>query len=178
MTATVVEDGVNPTSDQSPQWLSFQISDQHYAVPLSDVSEVTREGELIPVPGAANDLLGLRQLRGRIVPVMDGRLRLHLSAPQVADASRVRLVMLCWGDHVVGLRVDAVGALIRGEVGDAPEPPSHNVSQHEDPVIGVLERQGKLIELLDLGQLFRMTRVGDLVSTLPLEHRRSFEAAS
>ncbi|HEY8328585.1 MAG TPA: chemotaxis protein CheW, partial [Rhodanobacter sp.] len=65
---------------RAQHWLSFRIGTQLYAALLDDVSEVIRDGDLTPVPGAAPDLLGVRHLRGRIVPVMDGRRRLGLPA--------------------------------------------------------------------------------------------------
>lgn len=88
-------------------WLSFRIGEQLYAAPLTEVSEVIRDGELTPVPGAADDLLGVRHLRGRIVPVLDGRLRLGLSLMPPADPATVRIVMLSAAGQLIGVRVDA-----------------------------------------------------------------------
>ncbi len=93
-------------------WLSFRIGAQLYAAPLAEVSEVIRDGELTPVPGAADDLLGVRHLRGRIVPVLDGRLRLGLSLVPPADPATVRIVMLSAAGQLIGVRVDAVGELL------------------------------------------------------------------
>jgi purine-binding chemotaxis protein CheW len=113
-----------PSESSSGHWLSFQIGSQLYAAPLVQVSEVIRAGELTPVPGAAADLLGIRHLRGRIVPVLDGRLRLGLPDTPAADPARVRVVMLSHGSHQVGLRVDEVGELLSTDDTDiAPRPP-------------------------------------------------------
>lgn len=161
MTATFEQGAVKAPAKPDPQWLSFQISGQHYAAPLGDVSEVIREGELTPVPGAASDLLGIRHLRGHIVPVMDGRLRLGLSDQVSADPSRVRIVMLSFEDHLVGLRVDAVDAMIRASVEDVLPPPSQRPGRDRDPVIGVLAWQGGFIALLDVGQLCRLKQASE-----------------
>jgi len=143
----------NHTNDR---WLSFRLAGQLYAAPLEDVSEVIRDGELTPVPGAAHDLLGIRHLRGRIVPVLDGRRRLGLPETHDSDEGEVRLVMLVHGPHLVGLRVDAIGDLVHTEGADiAPPPPGGSVRQ-DDPVHGVLPWQGGFVALLDVRRLCRL----------------------
>jgi len=137
-------------------WLSFHIGTQLYAAPLAEVSEVIRAGELTPVPGAAADLLGIRHLRGRIVPVLDGRQRLGLPAHPAADPARVRVVMLAHGGHLVGLRVDEVGELLHTEDADIAPPPPDRASRRDDPVSGVLHWRDGFVALLDVRRLCRL----------------------
>lgn len=139
-------------------WLSFRIAGQWYAAPLAEVSEVIRTGELTPVPGAAADLLGIRHLRGRIVPVLDGRLRLGLPEQPAADPARVRLVMLSHAGQLVGLRVDAVGELLCSEGIEVSPPPPARLPRSDDPVTGVLPWQGGFVALLEVRRLCRLDR--------------------
>lgn len=135
-------------------WLTFQLDGQAYAAPLAQVSEVIRMGEVTPVPGAAADLLGVRHLRGRVVPVLDGRRRLGL-APCDADDESVRVVMLTHAAHWIGLRVDAVGELLVPDAAIAPPPPGR-AARTDDPVIGVLPWKGGFVALLDVRRLCRL----------------------
>jgi purine-binding chemotaxis protein CheW len=141
-------------------WLSFRIGGQLYAAPLTQVSEVLRDGELTPVPGSASDVLGIRHLRGRIVPVLDGRRRLGLSDETRMDPFQVRQVMLSHGPHLVGIRVDAVGDLLDAAATDIAPPLPGAMARDDDPVHGVLPSQGGFVALLDVRRLCR----------LPLEH--------
>lgn len=136
-------------------WLSFRLDGQLYAAPLARVREVIRPGEITPVPGAAPDLLGVRHLRGRIVPVMDGRRRLGLAVRDDAD-EEVRIVMLGHGPHLVGLRVDAVGELLIASDEAVSAPPPNRTQRDEDPVQGVLESRGSFVALLDVCRLCRL----------------------
>lgn len=138
------------------RWLSFRIGAQLYAAPLGQVSEVIRDGEITPVPGAANDLLGIRHLRGRIVPVLDGRQRLGLADGEPCDQAQVRLVMLAHGAHLVGLRVDAIGDLVSSADADIAPPPPGGAARQDDPVHGVLPWQGSFVALLDVRRLCRL----------------------
>lgn len=146
----------SPTPDTSANhWLSFRIGNQLYAAPLDAVNEVIRDGDITPVPGAAADVLGVRHLRGRIVPVLDGQRRMGVTGAPLDPAS-VRVVMLAHAEHLVGLRVGAVGELLHSAGIDIQPPPPGRASRHDDPVTGVMSWQGGFVALLDVSRLCRL----------------------
>ena len=136
-------------------WLSFRIGSQIYAAPLEAVNEVIRDGDITPVPGAAADVLGVRHLRGRIVPVLDGQARMGV-APSPLDSASVRIVMLAHAEHLVGLRVGAVGELLRSDGIEIEPPPPGRSSRRDDPVTGIISWQGGFVALLDVSRLCRL----------------------
>jgi purine-binding chemotaxis protein CheW len=136
-------------------WLSFRIGTQLYAAPLEAVNEVIRDGDITPVPGAAADVLGVRHLRGRIVPVLDGQRRMGVASAPLDPAS-VRIVMLAHAEHLVGLRVGAVGELLHSDGIEIEPPPPGRASRRDDPVTGVLSWQGGFVALLDVCRLCRL----------------------
>ncbi|MHA6205524.1 chemotaxis protein CheW [Dyella soli] len=143
-------------TEAARRWLSFRLGEQLYAVPLVQVGEVIRDGEHTPVPGAAADLLGIRHLRGRIVPVLDGRRRLGLPADAGGSEADVRIVMLVHGAHLVGLRVDAIGDLVAPEHAEIAPPPPGGQARDDDPVHGVLPWRNGFVALLDVARLCRL----------------------
>lgn len=153
-----------PASTATPaqadrQWLSFQIGPQVYAAPLVAVNEVIRDGDITPVPGAAADILGVRHLRGRIVPVLDGCRRMGVTPPKLDPAS-VRIIMLAHAGQLIGLRVDAVGELLCTEGIEIEPPPPGRARRSDDPVTGVLSWQGGFVALLDVRKLCRLSGEG------------------
>ena len=139
-------------------WLSFQLSGQHYAVPLVQVSEVIRDGAPVPVPGAAPDLLGICQLRGTIMPVMDGRLRMGLQAAPAADPATIRIMVLAQGAHRIGWRVDAIGEVLRPNTDAIEAPPTHG-GRADDPVLAVVPGPCGFVALLEVARLCRLDRL-------------------
>lgn len=137
-------------------WLTFQLAGQHYAAPLAQVGEVLRDSEITPVPGAAPDLLGIRHLRGQIVPVMDGRRRLGLPEHPTADAASVRVVILHAQGQPIGLRVDAIGDLIHPTADAVEPPPAGRSSRTDEPVSGVVPAAQGFVALLDVARLCRV----------------------
>lgn len=151
--------GVATMADQNEHhWLSFHIGAQLYAAPLREVSEVIRERELTPVPGAEPDLLGILHLRGHIVPVLDGRLRLGLAVAPAADSAQVRIVLLTQAGQLIGLRVDAVAELLSTEGIEIAPPPPGRARRGDDPVNGVLAWRDGFVALLDVCRLCRLNR--------------------
>ena len=150
---------IRPDASSAPasgQWLSFDIGTRRYAAPLVDVSEVIRDGDVTPVPGAAHDVLGVRHLRGRIVPVLDGCRRLGVP-PSMADPAQARIIMLTHAGQLVGLRVDAVGELMCTDGVRIDPPPPAAVSRRDDPVTGVLAWQDGFVAMLDVCRLCRLS---------------------
>ncbi|HET6431115.1 chemotaxis protein CheW [Dyella sp.] len=157
MTSSLSSRRAAPVIEATEQsWLSFQLAGQLYAAPLAQVGEVLRDSELTPVPGAAHDLLGIRHLRGQIVPVMDGRRRLGLDDRAGADPAQVRVVILSLAGQQVGLRVDAIGDLIHPAPADiAPAPPGR-AARPDEPVLGVVSVAQGFAALLDVPRLCRL----------------------
>lgn len=136
--------------------LTFHLDGQLYAAPLSHVSEVIREHAVTPVPGSADDLLGICQLRGSIVPVMDGRRRLGLRSTTEIDSEAVRVVIFSQDNSRVGLKVDAVGDLVKPALDAMTSPPARlRALSVDDPVQAVFAWNGDFVALLDVPCLIR-----------------------
>ena len=150
-----------PVTEATAQsWLTFQLAGQHYAAPLAQVGEVLRDSNITPVPGAAHDLLGIRHLRGQIVPVMDGRRRLDLPEQPASDAANVRVVVLHADGQLIGLRVDAIGDLIHPAAQAIEPPPAGRAARNDEPVSGVVPSAQGFVALLDIARLCRLPAAG------------------
>lgn len=137
-------------------WLGFSLKGQRYAVSLASVREVIRPGDITPVPGAPEDVLGIVNLRGQIVPVLDGRRRFGLDgqvAKEEEDAQRV--IVFDESGTVVGMRIDVIGDMIELDASDVSPPPPGRAERRDDPVSGVITRDDGFIALVDVPRLCR-----------------------
>lgn len=103
------------------RWLRMTVGDDRYAVELLRVQEVVRWSPLIAVRGAAPSLLGVMNLRGRVVPVHDLGRWLHCAPVQVDERSRI--VVLEFQDELVGLLVTAVTDVVTLDDAQIEPPP-------------------------------------------------------
>ncbi|HEL4164758.1 TPA: purine-binding chemotaxis protein CheW [Stenotrophomonas maltophilia] len=92
--------------ERTSRWLGLRCGTQAYALELLKVQEVVLPVPLLPLRGTAPAMLGIMNLRGQVVPVMD--LGLHLGAAAAEDDSQTRIVVLEEDGETIGLRVSAV----------------------------------------------------------------------
>jgi purine-binding chemotaxis protein CheW len=93
-----------------------RVGGESYALPVTDVLEVAALGEVAPLPGAPSAILGVRNLRGQILPVVDLANVLGLPAGTSPD----RVVVTESGGRRAGLAVEAIDDV--DELADADEP--------------------------------------------------------
>ena len=84
----------------------LRVAEREYALPLGCVVEVVRMAALTPAPGGPGHVLGLLDLRGRVVPVMDLRTRLGLAQGEPGLSTPICVVEA--GGRAFGLVADAV----------------------------------------------------------------------
>lgn len=90
--------------------VTFTLADEHYAVNAASVNEVLRYSEITPVPGAPAFVLGIINLRGDVVTVVDARRVFGLPESEVTGQSRIVVIEL--EDYIIGVLVDRVTAVV------------------------------------------------------------------
>ncbi len=138
-------------SDPVTEWVTFLLDNEKYGVNVMEVREVLKNTDLAPVPGAPGFVLGIINLRGNVVTVMDTRKRFGLPPAETTDATRI--VIIEREDQTVGMMVDGVA-----EVVDLPESqieiaPNVGNDQSAKYIQGVSKQGDELLILVDLDKL-------------------------
>jgi purine-binding chemotaxis protein CheW len=133
------------------QCLTFSVNGQPYAVPILSVQEIRRYAQPTSLPSVPSHVLGVINLRGTVVPVIDLRVRFGGVAPPV-DRLTVILVVTV-GSRYVGLVADDVSKVLA--IQDGALQPSPQLAQHIDIsfVSGLVRDGGSLVTLLDVEKL-------------------------
>ena len=140
-------------------YLIFTLDDQRYALPLESVLEVIRAVKLTPLPDAPPNLMGLLNLRGRIVPVLDIRRRFHLPVREMELNDRI---VICRGTvrtiAFVADDVEGVVELTPGEVDEAVK----ILPDMDGYMDGVGRLRDRTVLIYDLETLFSIKEVEEL----------------
>jgi len=137
--------------DPVNQLVTFRLQDESYGINVMQVQEVLRVSEIAPVPGAPPYVLGIINLRGNVVTVIDTRSRFGLPPVDIDDASRI--VIIESDDQVVGILVDSVAEVVdlrESEVDAAPNVGNEESSRY---IQGVATRDDDLLIVVDLNKL-------------------------
>ncbi len=133
------------------QFVTFILKDETYGINVMQVQEVLRVIEIAPVPGAPNYVLGIINLRGNVVTVIDTRGRFGLPSTEVDDSSRI--IVIESEKQVVGILVDAVSEVVELRSNEIEVVPNVGNDESSRYIQGVATREDSLLILVDLNKL-------------------------
>lgn len=141
----------NKENDPVLQWVTFQLGEETYGVNVMQVQEVLRVTEIAPVPGAPDYVLGIINLRGNVVTVLDTRKRFGMETRDSDDSSRILIIESA--EQVVGILVDSVSEVVYLRASEIE--PAPNVGNEESSrfIQGVCNREKELLILVELNKL-------------------------
>jgi purine-binding chemotaxis protein CheW len=142
-----------PPSDE--QYVSFMLGGEEYGVEISRVQEIKGWDPVTRVPSTADYVLGVLNLRGAIVPVIDLRMRFGMERVPF-DATTVIVVMHVAaerGERIAGMVVDSVNEVYQ-IAADSIQPPPELMGAVDSVFIkGIADVNGRLVILLDAAKL-------------------------
>ncbi|MCU7906136.1 MAG: chemotaxis protein CheW [Candidatus Thiodiazotropha sp. (ex Epidulcina cf. delphinae)] len=133
------------------QFVTFILMDEVYGINVMQVQEVLRVTEIAPVPGAPSYVLGIINLRGNVVTVIDTRTRFGLPSTEVDDASRI--IVIESEKQVVGILVDAVAEVVELRENEIDAAPNVGTEESSRYIQGVATQEDNLLILVDLNKL-------------------------
>ena len=145
---------------QSSQYVTFTLEDETYGINVMQVQEVLREVEVAPVPGAPYYVMGIINLRGNVVSVIDARTRFGLSERDSDNMTRIIVIEV--HQQIIGILVDSVAEVVdiqHEEIETAPNVGNTETSKYID---GVVSRGENLLILLDLNKLLSDREWGEI----------------
>ena len=160
---------MSAASDQ--QYVTFGVEDEVFAAPVAMVREILDYGEPFKIPQGPPYLLGLTDVRGRGVPLVDLRTRFGL--PRAAPTPQTRILVLDVPFEgrmlelgLVADRVFEVASFSSDQIGAAPD---IGVQWKSDYISGVVRREDGFVVLIDLARLFGTEDVVALAAASGLE---------
>lgn len=154
----------HPLDDESvpcTKYLTFVLGCESYGLDIKFVREIIRMQAVTSIPDTPGYIRGVINLRGRVIPVMDVRLRFSMSSRD--DDDRTCIIVVQVGEWTVGLVVDTVSEVL-DIASDQIEPPPRTLGNNNAHFI---EGMGKLDDrvrlLLDARQLLDATETPEVV---------------
>jgi len=130
------------------QLVVFELGDESYGVDISRVQDINRMQEITEIPHAPESVVGVINLRGRVIPVIDLRKRFGL--PDAVHTKDTRIVVVHLDGNLIGVIVDAVSQVLRipADIVEQPSPVLAGVDSRY--LRGIAKLADRLVILLDL----------------------------
>lgn len=133
----------------SDRYLCFNLGPEEFAIPLLSVREVLGLPEITPVPQTPPHFLGIMNLRGKVISIMDLRLKLGIKSAKTEETS---VIILEIGEASLGVVVDQVNSVQEISAEERAEKPAMESSKSNEYVDGIYKKEDRLILLLDIAK--------------------------
>lgn len=140
--------------DDIVQLVGFVIGEEEYAIPILSIQEIIKPFSWTRVPQVPSYVLGVFNLRGAVIPLLD--LRLKFGLPSKNQSDETRFIVMRHGDDVAGFVIDRLTMAIRlkkTDIGPAPD----TVNGDDTIIDGVGKQQDKIITILKVNKLLERT---------------------
>ncbi len=138
------------TKESAQRYLSFSLGVEEYAIPLLKVKEVIAVPETTPVPFTPTHFLGMMNLRGQVISVID--LRLKLGMPKSERTEETAVIIVDLNPIFLGVVVDSVNKVLSLEGSEVSAPPELLDAKNSDYLTGVARKDSKLILILEIAK--------------------------
>ncbi len=146
------QDSINQDiQDPLLQWVTFHLDEEKYGINVMAVQEVLKVTEITQVPGAPEFVLGIINLRGNVVTVIDARTRFGLDYREPDDSSRIVIMEI--DDKEVGIFVDSVAEVVYMRASEIEPAPAVGSDESSQFIQGVNSAGSELLILVELNKL-------------------------
>jgi len=144
------------------QWVTFHLEGETYGVNVMQVQEVLRVTEIAPVPGAPDHVIGIINLRGNVVTVIDSRRRFGLMPKEPDEPSRIIIVEV--NGNVIGMLVDSVAEVVYLHQSEIETAPNVGKDDNSHYIQGISSRDDSLLILVDVNRLLSEEEISEFSS--------------
>ena len=144
----------------SSQVVSFSLGEEEYGVDIMTVQEIILYGCITQVPEVPEHVLGVINLRGNVIPILNLRRRFGMADQPAEDATRI--VVMNLNGRTVGVVVDGVNEVLRLSEDEISATPSSLSGAGKDYITGLARRGERLLILLDMARLLGSGELGEV----------------
>ena len=162
---TTLETNQPSLQAQAGKYLAFTLGRESYGLPVLKVREIIRLVAITPVPQMPAHIRGVINLRGKIVPVVDLRIRFGLAVAESSESTCIVVVQVklaAGGVMHMGLIVDGVEEVINFAAADLEATPDFGMKVDTDYLLGMAKVKGRVIALLDIDRVVGATDVENM----------------
>lgn len=141
--------------DANDKYLAFHLGAEEYGIRVMKVREIIGIQEITAVPNTPKYVRGVINLRGKVIPVVDLRIKLGLT--ELADTPRTCIVVAelaaAAGPVLSGIVVDGVSEVLTVSIADVEPAPDFGGGTSVSHIVGIAKVKGKVKILLDLDKI-------------------------
>ena len=150
-----MDQAVKVMADREGKFLTFSMADEEYGIGILKIKEIIGMMPITTVPQTPEFVKGVINLRGKVIPVIDLRLRFCMEAIDYTERTCIIVVEIesTAGTVQIGVVVDAVSEVLNVNAEDVEETPTFGAKLNTDYILGMAKMEGGVKILLDIDKV-------------------------
>ena len=155
--AEVMAQAIGRIAEKEGKYLTFTLANEDYGIGILKIKEIIGMMPITKVPRCPDFVKGVINLRGKVIPVMDLRMRFGVDAAEFTERTCIVVVEVDSGSGtlVVGLIVDSVSEVLNIKSDDIEETPGFGTKVNTDYILGMAKISGGVKILLDINRVLQ-----------------------
>jgi len=159
--AKKMDQAVKVMDEKEGKYLTFTLADEEYGIGILKIKEIIGMMPVTSVPQTPDFVKGVINLRGKVIPVMDLRLRFGMAAIDYTDRTCIIVVEIAGesGKVMIGIVVDTVSEVLNIKAEEIEEAPAFGTKLDTDYILGMAKMEGGVKILLDIDRVLRSEEI-------------------
>jgi len=152
---------VKAAEEKEGKYLTFTLGDEEYGIGILKIKEIIGMMPFTSVPQTPNFVKGVINLRGKVIPVIDLRLRFGMESIDYTDRTCIIVVEVEGeaGKIMIGIVVDTVSEVLNIKAEDIEETPAFGTKLNTDYIMGMAKIGGGVKILLDIDKVLKSEEI-------------------
>lgn len=150
------------------KYLTFTLGNEEYGIPILQVKEIIGLMDITVVPRTPGFIKGVINLRGKIIPILDLRIKFGMSEKKHNERTCIIVVEIYTNNtkNLMGVVVDTVSEVVNIPAKDIEEPPQYGAKVNNNFLIGMGQIKEKVIMLLNIEEIINNEEMINLLSDM------------
>lgn len=164
----IVGQAVKSLTDKEGKYLTFTLAEEEYGIGILKIKEIIGMMPITSVPRTPEFVKGVINLRGKVIPVIDLRLRFGMEELEYTERTCIIVVEIDGqtGIILIGIVVDAVSEVLNIKNEDMEETPAFGAKLNTQYILGMAKMEGGVKILLDIDQVLNAEELSALEKTV------------
>lgn len=154
-TAETIDQAVQRLADRESKYLTFTLENEEYGIGILKIREIIGMMTITSVPQTPKFIKGVINLRGKVIPVVDLRVRFGMQEIDYTERTCIIVVEIEGdsGQIVIGIVVDSVSEVLNIKAEEIEDTPTFGTRLDTDYILGMAKMEGEVKILLDIDRV-------------------------
>ena len=160
----VIDQAIKETTIKTGKYLTFTLSEEEYGIGILKVKEIIGMMEITSVPRTPEFIKGVINLRGKVIPIIDLRLKFEMGEIPYNDRTCIIVVEMDSDSAtiLIGIVVDAVSEVLNIQESEIEETPAFGTQLNTDYILGMAKTEGGVKILLNIDKVLSIEEITGL----------------